>query len=65
MNKEYETPKTCNWVMTADGWHFHQCGKPAKFHVPVVPNSVWLDKPGYLCGVHARKFKGSPELVKL
>jgi hypothetical protein len=40
----------CEQEVTRDSWHFHPCGKPAKFTVN--------DSDGkklFMCGIHAKK----------
>lgn len=44
----------CEDRVTHDGWHFAQCGKPAKyFIVPKVGAAAFTPKP--VCGIHKPK----------
>jgi hypothetical protein len=48
---------TCDRDITSDGWHFHDCGKPAK--------SAFIVESGgkktltFRCGVHSRAYRRS------
>jgi len=55
--------RKCKEHVTSDGWHFHECGRPAKY----VFVRDYLDHHvvQYLCGMHSRtERKYFPELVK-
>lgn len=45
--------KSVSW----DSWHFHPCGKPAKY---IYKTTAGSSEP--LCGIHAKRYKGSPNL---
>ncbi len=45
--------KTCQEEVTSDGWHFHTCGKKAKY--VLLTNRE--DSKKTLCGIHARFYK--------
>lgn len=45
---------TCFARVSADGWHWHKCGKPAK----VAFLHKGRDKATPYCGIHARMYRG-------
>ena len=50
----------CEKSVTWDSWHFHRCGKPAKYVLESGNGSKV-----FLCGIHAKKHKGSYGLTKI
>jgi hypothetical protein len=50
----------CEKSVTWDSWHFHRCGKPAKYVLESGNGSKV-----FLCGIHAKKHKGSYGLSKI
>jgi len=56
------TERKCRHHVTGDGWHFHECGRPAKYvYVYNSQNGVGIS---YLCGMHSRtERKYSPNMI--
>jgi len=57
------TEHKCKHSVTSDGWHFHECGRPAKY----VYTHIWMGRKitEFLCGSHSRiERKYFPDSVK-
>jgi hypothetical protein len=50
----------CEKSVTWDSWHFHRCGKPAKYIFEKGNGSKV-----FLCGIHAKRYKENDRLSKI